>query len=108
MRRWTMAALVVAALSGAAAQAPNAAAAAAAPGVSRDAALLRTVQYYGERRHRGDWETRHHWREHRRGHDEARVAEAARREAYRIQQERAYHRAARHAHRDRHGHYRGY
>ncbi len=111
MRRWTMAALVVAALGGAAAT-PSAAAVAAAPGVSRDAALMHTVQYYGEyyseRHYGGDWGPRHRWREHRRARDEARIAEAARREAYRIEQERAYRRAARHARRDHYGHYRGY
>ena len=107
MRRWTMAALVVAALGGAAA-APSATAVTAAPGVSRDAALLHTAQYYGERPYGGDRGPRHRWREHRRARDEARIAEAARREAYRIQQERAYRRAARHARRDHYGHYRGY
>ena len=107
MRRWTMAALVVVALGGAAAP-PSAAAVAAAPGVSRDTALLHTAQYHGERHYRGDWGPRHHWREHRRARDEARIAEAARREAYRIEQERAYRRAARHARRDHYGHYRGY
>jgi Spy/CpxP family protein refolding chaperone len=108
MRRWTLAALVAAALGGAAAQAPSASAAAAAPGVSQHAALLHAVQYYGERPYGGDWGPRHHWREHRRARDEARIAEAARREAYRIQQERAYRRAARYARRDHYGHYRGY
>ncbi len=107
MRRWTMAALVVAALGGAAAT-PSAAVVAAAPGVARDAALLHNAQYYGERPYGGDWGPRHRWREHRRARDEARIAEAARREAYRIQQERAYRRAARHARRDHYGHYRGY
>ena len=107
MRRWTMAALVAAALGGAAAP-PSAAAVAAAPGVPRDAALTHSVQYYGERHYGGDWGPRHRWREHRRARDEARIAEAARREAYRIQQERAYRRAARHARRDHYGHYRGY
>ena len=43
MRRWTMAALVVAALGGAAAT-PSAAVVAAAPGVARDAALLHNAQ----------------------------------------------------------------
>jgi hypothetical protein len=108
MRRWTMAALVVAALGGTAAQVPSAAAVAGAPGVSRDSALLHAAQYYGERHYGGDWGPRHRWREHRRARDEARIAEAARREAYRIQQERAYRRAARHARRDHYGHYRGF
>jgi hypothetical protein len=107
MRRWAMAALVVAALGGTAA-APSASAAAAAPGVSREAAMLHAAQYYGERPYRGDWGPRHRWREHRRAHDEARIAEAARREAYRIQQGRAYRHAARHARRDHYGPYRGY
>ncbi len=105
MRRWTMAALAVAALGGTAAQVPSTAAAAQ---VSPDAALLHTTQYYGERPYRGDWEPRHRWREHRRAHDEARIAEAARREAYRIEQERMQRRAGRHAQREPHGHYRGH
>ncbi len=105
MRRWTMAALVMAALGGTAAQVPSAAAAAH---VSPGAALLHTAHYYGERPYRGDWGPRHRWREHRRAHEEARIAEAARREAYRIQQERAYYRAARHAQSERFGHYRGH
>ena len=78
MRRWTMAALAVAALGGTAAQVPSTAAAAQ---VSPDAALLHTAQYYGERPYRGDWGPRHRWREQRRAHGEARIAEAARREA---------------------------
>ncbi len=81
MRRWTMAALVMAALGGTAAQVPSAAAAAAAAHVSPGAALLHTAQYYGERAYRGDWGPRHRWREQRRAHGEARIAEAARREA---------------------------
>ena len=74
MRRWTIAALVVPALGGGAA-APSAA---AAPSVLRDAALLHTVQHYGERPYRGEWGPRRHLREHRRAHEEARIAEAAR------------------------------
>ena len=103
MRRWTLAALVVAALGGTAAQAPGASATAAAPGVSRDAALLHTAQYYGERHYSGDWGPRHRWREHRRAHEGARIAEAARREAYRIEQERMQHRAWRRAMREQQG-----
>ena len=108
MRRWAMAALAVAALGGTAARIPSAAAAAAAAHVSPDAALLHTAQYYGERPYRGDWGPRHRWREQRRAHDEARIAEAARREAYRIEQERMQRRAWRHAQREPHGHYRGH
>jgi len=108
MRRWTLAALVAAALGGAAVEAPGAAAAASAPGLIGEAGL-HAVQYYGPRHRYDDHRARHrHWREHRRARDEARIAEAARREAYRIQQERAYRRAARHARRDHYGHYRGY
>ena len=111
MRRWAMAGLAVAALGGTAARVPRAAAAAAAAAaaqVSLDAALLHTAQYYGERPYRGDWGPRHRWREQRRAHDEARIAEAARREAYRIEQERMQRRAWRHAQREPHGHYRGH
>ena len=108
MRRWALAALAVAALGGTAARVPSAAAAAAAAHVSPDAALLHTAQYYGERPYRGDWGPRHRWREQRRAHDEARIAEAARREAYRIEQERMQRRAWRHAQREPHGHYRGH
>ena len=69
------------------------------------------VQYYGDYREpygRGDWSGRHHWREHRRARDEARIAEAARREAYQIERERAERRAWRHAQRHHHTYYRGW
>ena len=101
MRRWTMAALVAAALGGTAVQAPSAAVAASAPpGIPRDAALLHTAQYYGERHYSGDRGPRHRWREHRRAHEEARTAKAAGREAYRIEQERMQRRAWRRAMRE--------
>ena len=108
MRRWALAALAVAALGGTAARVPSAAAAAAAAHVPPDAALLHTAQYYGERFYRDGWEPRHRWREHRRAHEEARIAEAARREAYWVEQERMQRRAWRHAQREPNRHYRGH
>jgi hypothetical protein len=92
-----MAALVGAALAWASTLAPGISAAETAPGIDRDAALLRTVQYYGQRPSSLGWE--------RRARDEARIAAAARREAHRIQQERAHRRAWHHAERNRYGHY---
>ena len=67
------------------------------------------VQYYQ------DWhgprhfdERRYHRRQLRRAHEEERIAEAARREAWRIERERAERRAWRHAQRERFGYYRGF
>ena len=61
--------------------------------------FLHQVQYYGAGpQHRDDgWERRRHRREWRHERDEARVAEAARREAYRIEAEREQRRAWRRA-----------
>jgi Spy/CpxP family protein refolding chaperone len=68
--------------------------------------LLRPVQFYGGGPHWGDdgWERRRQWREWRQQQDEMRVAEAARREAWRIEQEREQRRAWRRAMREQHGH----
>ncbi len=110
MRRWTMAALVASTL-GCAAVAPvvGASTAQAGSGILRDAASLHTVQYYGERRYGGGWERRQHRQAHRRARDDARIAAAARREAYRIREERAQRRAWRHGGRpERYGYYRSY
>ncbi len=54
-------------------------------------------------------EVRHerHWQEQRRARDRARIAEAARREARRIEREREERRAWHHAHRRYHDHHRG-
>ena len=71
--------------------------------------LAQPAQYSGEqRRYDGGWDQRREWREHRRAREEARIAEAARREAYRIEQERAERRAWRHVQPERDGYYRGY
>ena len=110
MRRTVKAALVAAALGGMGSlTAAPASAAQATTAPDSAPALVRTVQYYGERRYYDNRrERRLHWREHRRTRDEARIAEAARREAWRIEQERAQRRAWRHAQRERYGYYRGY
>lgn len=75
--------------------------AAVAPAVS-DAAV-HAVQYWGAGPHSWDdgWEQRRQWREWRRERDEARIAEAARREAWRIEQEREQRRAWWRAERER-------
>ena len=105
-----MIAVMAAALGGMAGLAPSPASATQATaldGASRGAA--QPIQYYGERRgDDGGWDQRRDWREHRRAREEARIAEAARREAYRIEQERAERRAWRHTQRERDGYYRGY
>ena len=82
----------------------NASAAQAAPQPSASAVPAQMVQYYVQPRHYDDdWERRRYWREQRRARDDARIAEAARREAYRIEQERMQRRAWRHAERQRYG-----
>jgi hypothetical protein len=110
MRGWMTAALAAVAALGVAAITPNSAAAAsaAAAGVTREAAALHMVQYYGPRHHEGERARHRHWREHRRARDEARIAAAARREAIRIERERAERRAWRQAQHEHHSFYRGY
>ncbi len=119
MRRSLMAVAAAGALVGAAmapAPAPASPAAAAPVAGSR---LFHPVQFYGAGPHWGDdgWERRRQWREWRRERDEARIAEAARREAWRIEQEREQRRAWRRAMREQHygygpaygyGHHRGW
>ena len=63
---------------------------------------LQPVQFYGAGPHWGDdgWERRRQWREWRQHQDEARIAEAARREAWRTEQEREQRRAWRRAMRE--------
>jgi hypothetical protein len=79
----------------------------AAPEIGRQ--VMQPIQYYSGRPYHDErWERRRYWREHRRMRDEARIAEAARREAWRIEQEQAARRAWRHAQRERYGYYRGY
>ena len=66
---------------------------------------LHTVQYWGAGpQHPWDdgWERRRQWREWRRERDEARIAEAARREAWQIEREREERRAWRRAMRGQH------
>ena len=98
MRR--MVALAAAAmLAGTAAFVSIPASAASAAATSPASSLIQRVQYYGAGPHWGDdrWERRGRWREFRRERDEARIAEAARREAYRIEAEREQRRAWRRA-----------
>ena len=73
--------------------------ASAAPAFSILAApqgAAQTVQYWDQRPYDDRWERRQQWREWRRDRDEARIAEAARREAWRIEQERDQRRAWQH------------
>ena len=105
MRRM-MAMAAAAALVGTVAFAPTtapAAQAAAAPIATPR--LLHPVQFYGAAPFYGDdgWERRRQWREWRQERDEARIAEAARREAYRIEEEREQRRAWRRAQREQYG-----
>jgi hypothetical protein len=102
VRRSSMAMAAAALLVGATALAPTRApAASAAAAAAADHApvaapqLLHPAQFYGTGPYWGDdgWERRRHWREWRERRDEARIAEAARREAWRIEQEREQRRA---------------
>ena len=106
MRRMiTMAA--AAALVGTAAMAPTPASAASAVAAPVAApGPLQPAQFFGAGPHWGDdgWERRRQWREWRQHQDEMRIAEAARREAWRIEQEREQRRAWRRAMREQHGH----
>lgn len=110
MRKTAMIALFAAAFGGAVGLMPGAASAGqigSKLGASPD--VIQPVQYYGGGHYYGDdWERRRYWRERRRAHDEARIAEAARQEAYRIEQERAERRAWRRAQRQHYDYYRGY
>ena len=104
----TMTAAAALSLSTLAPASGSAAPAAKAP-VERSG-MLHTVQYWGAGPHSDDgWERRQQWREWRRERDEARIAEAARREAWRIEQEREQRRAERRAWREqRYGYGPGY
>lgn len=96
MRRTMMAMLAAVALSSITLASPTASAAPVVKIPSASGGVLQQVQYW-ERRYEGeDWERRQQWREWRRERDEARIAEAARREAWRIEQEREQRRAWRH------------
>ncbi len=121
MRRSLMAMAAAAVLLGAATLATTPAPAAPAAAAASVAApeLVRPVQFYGEGPYWGDdgWERRRQWREWRRARDEARIAEAARREVWRIEREREERRAWRRAMRGQHhgygpafgyGHYRSW
>ena len=103
MRRSMMALAAASTLVGAAALAPKPAPAAEQPVVPvASPSFLHPVQFYGAGPHwSGDgWERRREWREWRERRDEARIAEAARREAYRIEAEREQRRAWRRAMRE--------
>ena len=100
MRKTTMTLIATTAL-GLSALAPasgSAALVATVAPIAPDAAI-HTVQYWGAGPHYADdgWERRQRWREWRRERDEARIVEAARREAWRIEQEREQRRAWRRA-----------
>lgn len=106
MRRILLAAAAVAAVLVGAGGAVAAPATAPFP-VSRHSA--EPVQYYPDWRGRPDFEEhRHHRRQLRHAYEQERIAEAARREARRLEIERAERRAWRHAQRERHGYYRGF
>ena len=107
MRRSVMALAAAAALVGTTAMAPTSAPAAQPSAVPIAAPeSVHPVQFYGAGPHWGDdgWERRRQWREWRQRQDEARIAEAARREAWRIEREREQRRAWRRAVRGQHGH----
>ena len=120
MRRSVKTVAIAAVLVGAAALAPKPSLAGEADAASVAAPrLLHPVQFYGSGPYWGDdgWERRRQWREFRRERDEARIAEAARREAWRIEQEREQRRAWRRAMREQrygydpaygYGHHRGW
>ncbi|MFZ6763193.1 hypothetical protein [Pseudoroseomonas sp. WGS1072] len=96
MRRFGFALAASVALS-AAIMAPSGASAAPVATISAGGAgAVHRVQYWDQRPYDGGWERRQQWREWRRERDEARIAEAARREAWRIEQEREQGRAWRH------------
>jgi hypothetical protein len=109
MRRTRMALVAAAAAMFTAAGGALAAPATALPEAPRHAAAER-VQYY-----QPDWrgprdfdEHRWHRRQQRRAFEEERIAEAARREAWRIERERAERRAWRHAQRERYWRHNGF
>ena len=80
-----------------------------APLVASSGHAAEQVQYYPDWHGHRDWdERRWHRREQRRAYEEERIAEAARREAWRIERERAERRAWRHAQRERHWHHNGF
>jgi hypothetical protein len=106
MRRSVMTMAAGAALVGAAALAATPAPAASAVAAPVDAPRsLHPVQFYGTGLHWGDdgWERRRQWREWRERRDEARIAEAARREGWRIEREREQRWAWRRAMREQYG-----
>ncbi len=95
MRKTTMT-MIAAATLGFAALIPASGSAfpsAVAPVASPEA--VRTVQYWGTGPQfwNDGWERRRQWREWRQQRDAARISEVARREAWRIEQEREQHRA---------------
>jgi hypothetical protein len=104
-----MMAMVAAVAVNAITLAPAGASAAPAAQVPAAAAhVVQPVQYWEPRPYDGGWERRQQWREWRRERDEARIAEAARREAWRIEQEREQRRAWRQDHGFGPGYHRGW
>ena len=96
--RKTMMTMIAGAALGLSALAPasGSAAPAAAAAPVAPSEMVHTVQYWGAGPPQpwdDGWERRHQWRAWRQQQDEARIAEAARREAWRIEQERQQRRA---------------
>ena len=101
MRRWTMVALVVAALGSPMALTHSAAAGSATLDGSWGA-MVHSVHYDSKRHHPRAEPPGHSW-EQARMHDRARLTEAARREGWRIEPERTRHRAWHPGHGDHYG-----
>ena len=97
MRKTTMTMIAAAALGlSALAPASGSAAPAAAAAPVAPSEMVRTVQSWGagpQPWDDGGWERRRQWRAWRQQQDEARIADAARREAWRIEQGREQRRA---------------
>jgi hypothetical protein len=110
MRKLITAAMAMAlAFGGAMAPSPSEAGQAKAAQVASYSAGL-PVHYDSHHRrshYRDDRGGRPHWGDHRRAHDQARIAEADRRAARRIERERAERRAW-HVQRHQYSHYRGW
>jgi hypothetical protein len=110
MRRITMTAMALAVALGWAAMSSTADAAQTKPIEVAPYSAVQPVRYGGHHRgphYRHGRDDHAHWRDHRRARDEARIAEAARREAQRIERERAARRAW-HAQQRQYSHYRGW
>jgi len=108
MRRMTMVAMALAVAFGGAAVSTAAEAAQRKPIQAAPHSTVQPVHYDGRLRgphYHSRRDDRAHWRDHRRAQEQVRVAEAARREALRIERERA---AARAWHQQQFSQYRGW